>query len=189
MTDECKREMSKLIIAAEEHALQYLESMEPALDAEGRHAAGLLKSEYNANLAALRLRVARVEAEAAAEAREEAREAAEEKCAVAPDSTAKLEAITGIDIPKVTPESKRVLDAAEVRKAQLEAVMESPSEVRGTFLGKRRVKAKTRDIEAEALSMELEQIRLMREAGRLTNADARELREEVYMLQMGLEAR
>ena len=41
MTDECKREMSKLIIAAEEHALQYLESMEPALDAEGRHAAGL----------------------------------------------------------------------------------------------------------------------------------------------------
>lgn len=32
--------------------------------------------------------------------------------------------------------------------------------------------------------MELEQIRLMREAGRLTNADARELREEVYMLQM-----
>ena len=237
MTDECKREMSKLIIAAEEHALQYLESMEPALDAEGRHAAGLLKSEYNANLMALRLRVARVEAEAAVEAREEAREAAEEKCAVLPDSTAKLEAITGIDIPKVTPESKRVLDAAEAREAQLEAVMGSPSEtgtipfvapdsddadlaakmssaanavadaasaasaalageethtgrkVRGTFLGKRRVKAKTRDIEAEALSMELEQIRLMREAGRLTNADARELREEVYMLQMGLEAR
>lgn len=237
MTDECKREMSKLIIAAEEHALQYLEGMEPALDAEGRHAAGLLKSEYAANLMALRLRVARVEAEAAAEAREEAREAAEEKCAVAPDSTAKLGAITGIDIPKVAPESKRALDAAEVRKAQLEAVMESPSEtgtipfvapdsddadlaakmtsaanavadaasaasaalageethtgrkVRGTFLGKRRVKAKTRDIEAEALSMELEQIRLMREAGRLTNADARELREEVYMLQMGLEAR
>ena len=233
MTDECKREMSKLIIAAEEHALQYLESMEPALDAEGRHAAGLLKSEYNANLTALRLRVA----EAAAEAREEAREAAEGKCAVAPDSTAKLEAITGIDIPKVTPESKRVLDVAEAREAQLEAVMGSPSEtgtipfvapdsddadlaakvssaanavadaasaasaalageethtgrkVRGTFLGKRRVKAKTRDIEAEALSMELEQIRLMREAGRLTNADARELREEVYMLQMGLEAR
>ena len=154
-----------------------------------------------------------------------------------PDSTAKLEAITGIDIPKVTPESKRVLDAAEAREAQLEAVMGPPSEtgtipfvapdsddadlaakvssaanavadaasaasaalageethtgrkVRGTFLGKRRVKAKTRDIEAEALSMELEQIRLMREAGRLTNADARELREEVYMLQMGLEAR
>ena len=237
MTDGCKREMSKLIIAAEEHALQYLESMEPAFDAEGRHAAGLLKSEYNANLMALRLRVARVEAEAAVEAREEAREAAEEKCAVLPDSTAKLEAITGIDIPKVTPESKRVLDAAEAREAQLEAVMGSPSEtgtipfvapdsddadlaakmssaanavadaasaasaalageethtgrkVRGTFLGKRRVKAKTRDIEAEALSMELEQIRLMREAGRLTNADARELREEVYMLQMGLEAR
>lgn len=237
MTDECKREMSKLIIAAEEHALQYLESIEPAFDAEGRHAAGLLKSEYNANLMALRLRVARVEAEAAVEAREEAREAAEEKCAVLPDSTAKLEAITGIDIPKVTPESKRVLDAAEAREAQLEAVMGSPSEtgtipfvapdsddadlaakmasaanavadaasaasaalageethtgrkVRGTFLGKRRVKAKTRDIEAEALSMELEQIRLMREAGRLTNADARELREEVYMLQMGLEAR
>ena len=237
MTDECKREMSKLIIAAEEHALQYLESMEPALDAEGRHAAGLLKSEYNASLMALRLRVARVEAEAAVEAREEAREAAEEKCAVLPDSTAKLEAITGIDIPKVTPESKRVLDAAEAREAQLEAVMGPPSEtgtipfvapdsddadlaakvssaanavadaasaasaalageethtgrkVRGTFLGKRRVKAKTRDIEAEALSMELEQIRLMREAGRLTNADARELREEVYMLQMGLEAR
>jgi len=237
MTDGCKREMSKLIIAAEEHALQYLESMEPALDAEGRHAAGLLKSEYGANLMALRLRVARVEAEAAVEAREEAREAAEEKCAVLPDSTAKLEAITGIDIPKVTPESKRVLDAAEAREAQLEAVMGSPSEtgtipfvapdsddadlaakmasaanavadaasaasaalageethtgrkVRGTFLGKRRVKAKTRDIEAEALSMELEQIRLMREAGRLTNADARELREEVYMLQMGLEAR
>ena len=75
------------------------------------------------------------------------------------------------------------------RRLPLRSLAKRRRKVRGTFLGKRRVKAKTRDIEAEALSMELEQIRLMREAGRLTNADARELREEVYMLQMGLEAR
>ena len=238
MSEAAKRDMMHLIIASEEHALRYLEEIEPTLDAEGRHAAGLLKSEYGQNLMAIRLRTARAEAEAAEEAREEAREAvADAGVATPPDSTAKLEALSGVDIPEVTPESRRVLDAVEKREAQLEAVIAAPSatgtipfvgqdledadlatkvssaanavvdaasvasaalageethtgrKVRGTFLGRRRVKAKTRDIEAEALAMELEQIQLMREAGRLSNADARELREEVYMLQMGLEAR
>ncbi len=45
------------------------------------------------------------------------------------------------------------------------------------------------DVEAEALSMELEQIRRMRAAGRLSAAEATEMREEVYLLQMGLESR
>ena len=91
---------------------------------------------------------------------------------------------------KMTSAANAVADAASAASAALAGEeTHTGRKVRGTFLGKRRVKAKTRDIEAEALSMELEQIRLMREAGRLTNADARELREEVYMLQMGLEAR
>ena len=46
-----------------------------------------------------------------------------------------------------------------------------------------------RDIEAAALSLELEQIRLLHDAGELSTHAARELREEVYLLQMGLEAR
>ena len=60
---------------------------------------------------------------------------------------------------------------------------------KGRRPNRKQVEAKVRDVEAEALGMELEQIKLMREAGRLTSRDARELREEVYMLQMGLEAR
>ena len=46
-----------------------------------------------------------------------------------------------------------------------------------------------RAVEAEAPSIELEQIKQMRESGRISGADARELRNEVYVLQMGLEAR
>ena len=52
-----------------------------------------------------------------------------------------------------------------------------------------RAKEISRAVEAEALSMELEQIQMMRDDGRLSSADARELRSEVYVLQMGLEAR
>lgn len=54
---------------------------------------------------------------------------------------------------------------------------------------RKQTETKVRDVEAEALNVELEQIKLMREAGRLTSREARELREEVYLLQMGLEAR
>lgn len=52
-----------------------------------------------------------------------------------------------------------------------------------------RVQAQCREIEAEALAFELEQIHALHEAGELTRAGARELREEVYLLQMGLDAR
>lgn len=67
--------------------------------------------------------------------------------------------------------------------------LSSRSARKGKRPSRKQVEAKVRDVEAEALGMELEQIKLMREAGRLTSRDARELREEVYMLQMGLEAR
>ena len=54
---------------------------------------------------------------------------------------------------------------------------------------RRETEARARDIEAAALSLELEQIRLMHDAGELSTHAARELREEVYLLQMGLEVR
>lgn len=222
MSDKHKREMMDVILKSEERALRYLEESDERFTAEERHAAGLLRTEYGANLMALRLRVARMEAQAAAEARE----------------VADLSANADAEIPEVAPESKKILAAARKREAQLDKVISTPTQtgainfasevssedaglaekidsaantmldaaatasaalvgeethtgrkVRGTFLGSRRVKIKTRDVEAEALSIELEQIQFMREQGRLTNADARELREEVYMLQMGLEAR
>lgn len=54
---------------------------------------------------------------------------------------------------------------------------------------RREAETRARDIEAAALSLELEQIRLMHDAGQLSTHAARELREEVYLLQVGLEAR
>ena len=46
------------------------------------------------------------------------------------------------------------------------------------------IKARVTDVEAEALRLELEEIQAMRDDGRLTRDAARELREEVYLLQM-----
>ena len=54
---------------------------------------------------------------------------------------------------------------------------------------RREAESRARDIEAAALSLELEQIRLLHDSGELSTHAARELREEVYLLQMGLEAR
>ena len=46
------------------------------------------------------------------------------------------------------------------------------------------IKARVTDVEAEALRLELEEIQAMRDEGRLARDAARELREEVYLLQM-----
>ena len=46
------------------------------------------------------------------------------------------------------------------------------------------IKARVTVVEAEALRLELEEIQAMRDEGRLTRDAARELREEVYLLQM-----
>ena len=46
------------------------------------------------------------------------------------------------------------------------------------------IKARVSDVEAEALRIELEEIQAMRDDGRITRDMARELREEVYLLQM-----
>ena len=46
------------------------------------------------------------------------------------------------------------------------------------------IKARVTDVEAEALRLELEEIQAMRDEGCLTRDAARELREEVYLLQM-----
>lgn len=48
------------------------------------------------------------------------------------------------------------------------------------------VREQARDIEAVGLSLELEQIRRLHDAGELSTHAARELREEIYLLQMGL---
>lgn len=42
------------------------------------------------------------------------------------------------------------------------------------------------EIESEGLRLELEQIRSMRERNRITRTDAKELREQVYLMQMGM---
>lgn len=49
-----------------------------------------------------------------------------------------------------------------------------------------RIREQARDIEGVGLSLELEQIRRLHDAGELSTHAARELREEVYLLQMGL---
>lgn len=54
---------------------------------------------------------------------------------------------------------------------------------------RQRVREQVRDIEAEGLGLELEQIRRLHDAGHLSTRAARELREEIYLLQMGLDAR
>lgn len=46
------------------------------------------------------------------------------------------------------------------------------------------IKARVSDVEAEALRIELEEIQVMRDEGRITRDIARNLREEVYLLQM-----
>ena len=51
---------------------------------------------------------------------------------------------------------------------------------------RRKIREQARDIEAEGLGLELEQIRRLHDAGQLSRRSARELREEVYLLQMGL---
>ena len=51
---------------------------------------------------------------------------------------------------------------------------------------RRKIREQARDIEAEGLGLELEQIRRLHDAGQLSRHSARELREEVYLLQMGL---
>ena len=54
---------------------------------------------------------------------------------------------------------------------------------------RQRIREQARDIEAEGLGLELEQIRRLHDAGHLSTRAARELREEIYLLQMGLDAR
>ena len=49
-----------------------------------------------------------------------------------------------------------------------------------------RIREQARDIEAVGLSLELEKIRRLHDAGELSTHAARELREEIYLLQMGL---
>ena len=47
-----------------------------------------------------------------------------------------------------------------------------------------KIKARVSDVEAEALRLELDEIQRMRESGALDRDEARDLREEVYLLQM-----
>ena len=46
------------------------------------------------------------------------------------------------------------------------------------------IKARVSDVEADALRIELEEIQAMRDEGAISRETARNLREEVYLLQM-----
>lgn len=128
--DEGRGQLKSLIMESNRCAIRYLNSIEDSLDAEGKHAAGLLRSELASTLASL-----------------------------------------------------------EVSSMDRESETSEGSGVGEHLASSKKAKVISRDVEAEALGYELEQIQLMREAGKLTAADTRELREEVYLLQMGLEAR
>ena len=78
--------------------------------------------------------------------------------------------------------------AASFTDTEASSDQQKPSITRA-FKTHARVESKSRAVQAKALRLELEQISQMREADRISPADARELRNEVYVLQMGLEAR
>lgn len=128
-SEDERRELGQLHVAAERHAIDELRAMEPSLSDEERQAARIIAGEHRAHLASAWLEPA------------------------------------GQSSPQHSP--NLTARRARRRKAEVHA----------------------RDIEAAALSLELEQIRLLHDAGELSTHAARELREEVYLLQMGLEAR
>ena len=127
-SEQERRELAELHVAAEHHAIEELVAMESQLDGEQKQAARTIASEYRSHLSATWIAPAGSDS------------------AASPTLTA--------------------------RRAR-----------------RREAEARARDIEAAALSLELEQIRLMHDAGQLSTHAARELREEVYLLQMGLETR
>ena len=128
-SEEERRELGQLHVAAERHAIDELRAMEPSLSDEERQAARIIAGEHRAHLASVWLEP------------------------------------TGQSGPQHSP-------SITARRAR-----------------RRDAEIRARDIEAAALSLELEQIRLLHDAGELSTHAARELREEVYLLQMGLEAR
>ncbi len=128
-SEEERRELGQLHVAAERHAIDELRAMEPSLSDEERQAARIIAGEHRAHLASVWLEP------------------------------------TGQSGPQHSPS----ITARRTRRRDAEI--------------------HARDIEAAALSLELEQIRLLHDAGELSTHAARELREEVYLLQMGLEAR
>lgn len=128
-SEEERRELGQLHVAAERHAIDELRAMEPSLSDEERQAARIIAGEHRAHLASVWLEP------------------------------------TGQSGPQHSP-------SITARRAR-----------------RRDAETHARDIEAAALSLELEQIRLLHDAGELSTHAARELREEVYLLQMGLEAR
>lgn len=128
-SEEERRELAELHVAAERYAVDELRAMMPSLSDEQRQAARVIEGEHRAHLA----------------------------------STWLVPADSG-DPPRNP--------SLQARRAH-----------------RRDIEAQARDIEAAALSLELEQIRLLHDAGELSTHAARELREEVYLLQMGLEAR
>lgn len=91
-------------------------------------------------------------------------------------------------------EHRSTLRALEARSEDDAAPRPAPEEQAGEgknpgrFARARQVRSRIEGIEAEALRRELEQIQHMREENRISRDRARELREEVYLLQFGLEA-
>ena len=128
-SEEERRELGQLHVAAERHAIDELRAMEPGLSPEEKQAARIIAGEHRAHLA-----------------------------------------------------------SAWVTPTDQETSQGSPN-LQARRARRREAESRARDIEAAALSLELEQIRLLHDSGELSTHAARELREEVYLLQMGLEAR
>ena len=128
-SEEERRELGQLHVAAERYAIDELRAMEPGLSPEEKQAARIIAGEHRAHLA-----------------------------------------------------------SAWVTPTDQETSQGSPN-LQARRARRREAESRARDIEAAALSLELEQIRLLHDSGELSTHAARELREEVYLLQMGLEAR
>ena len=86
-------------------------------------------------------------------------------------------------------EPEKVYEGGLHPQSPVESAENSDPSLTAAFQNVNEAKRVSRAVEAEALSMELEEIQQMRERGEISSGMAKELRNEVYVLQMGLEAR
>ena len=203
----------ELMIETEQCALGYLSTIAPTLDEEGAHAAAILESEYRSLLTDLETRRANYRDEQAAIAAQAAAAASQTgsdqgfhagqmaaananhgdlasndiqlqmaiDSYVTPDSVIDHDEILGESLPTLAD----VAEASELPTSSEPG--EASGSVRDAMIKKisasRKLEDETRNA---ALRIELDQIQAMRAAGRLTAGQARELREEVYLLRMSL---
>lgn len=166
-----RQELIQLYRDTDLRTLKYLDTVEPHLNEEGRCAVSLIRSETQAHLA-----------------RTQHQQRPEELLEAVSATASSLSALSPLSTPS-EPHASEAPERAEQRPGHKASHKANRKQAKRQAKQVKQAVTKARDVEAEALSIELEQIKTMREAGRLSSRDARELREEVYLLQMGLEAR